>query len=154
MKDFKFYGGKKVKNTIEYIKKYLKDNPDTKIIVGTDSEQYSNYTNYVTVICLVKPTKGAHIIYSENKEKKIYDIFSKLWNEVEFTRNVADEIEKSINNNSNKKMVTVHLDVNKKKNAKSNIVHDSAVGYLKGLGYSVETKPNSWVATKAADWLC
>ena len=152
--DFKFFGGKKVDDVSEYIKNYMKRYPETNIIVGTDSEQYKAYTNYVTVICLNRPTKGSHIIYNENKVGKIRDIFSKLWNEVEYSRIVADDLEESINNNSEKKMVTVHIDINEKKNAKSNIVHDSAMGYLKGLGYVVRSKPDSWVATKAADWLC
>jgi len=154
MKDFRLFGGEKINDVSKYVGNYIKKFPETKIIVGTDSEQYKNYTNYVTVIGLVKPGKGVHIIYKREKLRKIKDIFSRLWNEVEYTRMVADKLEENINNNSDKKIVTVHIDINNNKKEKSNMVHDSAVGYLKGLGYSVKSKPDSWVATKAADWLC
>jgi len=154
MKNFKFFGGEKVNNVATYVRNYIKKYPETNVIVGTDSGQYNNYTNYVTVICMNRPTKGSHIIYQKNKVPKIKDLFSKLWEEVEYTRIIADELDGLINDDQSKKLVTVHIDINDKKTAKSSMVHDSAMGYLKGLGYSVESKPNSWVATKAADWLC
>lgn len=151
--EFKFFNGRHLDNAGDYIKKYIDRNPSVKIFVGTDSKQYKGYTKYVTAIGLLKPRKGVHVIYKRNNTKKIKDIFSRLWNEVEYSRQVADYIEENVNNNG-KKIVTVHLDINLDEKAKSNIVHDSAVGYLKGLGYEVETKPNSWAASKAADMLC
>lgn len=154
MNNFRLFGGKEIKNASDYVRDYIKKFPETKIIVGTDSEQYKTYTNYVTVIGMMRPRKGVHIIYKTEKLGKIKDIFTRLWNEVECSRLVADSLEETINTNPEKKMVTVHIDINNKKNEKSNIVHDSAVGYLKGLGYPVEAKPDGWVATKAADWLC
>jgi len=153
MNEFKFFNGNKINDEIKYVKNYLKNYPETKIVVGTDSEQYKKYTNYVTVIGMIKPRKGVHIIYKSKRTKKIKDIFSRLWNEIEYSRLVADDLEKHINN-TEKKIITLHIDINNNKKEKSYIVHDSAVGYLKGLGYNVESKPNGWIATKAADWLC
>jgi predicted RNase H-related nuclease YkuK (DUF458 family) len=154
MNNFQFYDGRYIDDENLYVKEYLKKYPESDVIVGTDSEQHGEHINYVTVICMVRPTKGAHIIYKRKKEKKTKDLFSKLWNEIEFTRYTADKLKNFLIKNGCKKKVMIHLDVNVKKTAKSNIVHDSAIGYFKGLGYSVKTKPNSWVATKAADWLC
>jgi predicted RNase H-related nuclease YkuK (DUF458 family) len=154
MDKFKFYNGDYVGDTIDYVKSYINEHTDVKIIVGTDSEQYPKYTNYVTVICLIRPTKGVHVIYREDRVKKNIHLVSKLWKEVEYSRYVADELEKGLNEGSDKKIVSIHIDINDKKTAASNVIHDSAVGYLKGLGYDVESKPNSWVASKAADWLC
>lgn len=149
MKKFKLFGGKEIDNLETYIKNYQCKFSDCEIIIGTDSEQYRNYTKYVTVIGFIKPTKGVHIIYKSEKIKKIKDIFTRLWNEIEYTRIIADEIKNYVN-----KDITVHIDINNSKKEKSNMVHDSAVGYLTSLGYKVESKPNSWVASKAADWLC
>ena len=150
---FKLFNGRNLDDVGDYVLNYIRKNPNVKIFVGTDSRQYKSHTKYVTAVGLLKPRKGVHIIYKRNNIKKIKDIFSRLWNEVEYSREVADYIEYKVNNNG-KKIVTVHLDINLDKKAKSNIVHDSAVGYLKGLGYKVETKPNSWAASKAADMLC
>jgi len=153
MKTFRLFGGEKIENVFEYVNNYIKKFPETKIIVGTDSKQYKHYTNFVTVIGLIKPRKGVHIIYKLEKLRKIKDIFSRLWNEIELSRLISDELENHIND-SGKKIITIHIDINGNKKEKSNIVHDSAVGYLKGLGYVVESKPNGWAATKAADMLC
>jgi predicted RNase H-related nuclease YkuK (DUF458 family) len=153
MKKFRLYNGEVIDDIFEYMKEYLSLNPDVEIVVGTDSEQYNEYTTYVTVIGFIKPHKGVHLVYTRNKIKKIKDLFSRLWNEIEYTRFIADNIEKNINNSS-KKLVTIHIDINNKLSGKSNIVHDSAVGYLKSLGYDVKVKPNSWAASKAADSLC
>lgn len=153
-KKFRLFGGDELQDVGIYVKDYLNRNSDIKIFVGTDSKQYKNYTKYVTVVGLLKPQKGVHIVYKRENIRKIKDIFSRLWNEVEYSRELADYIESVVNIKSDKKMITVHLDINIDKKAKSNIVHDSAVGYIKGLGYDVETKPNSWAASKAADMLC
>jgi predicted RNase H-related nuclease YkuK (DUF458 family) len=153
-KMFRLFGGDELKDVGLYVKDYLRNNPEVKVFIGTDSRQYRNYTKYVTVIGLLKPRKGVHIIFKRENISKIRDIFSRLWNEVEYSRDIADYIESVVNEKSEKKIVTVHLDINFNKETKSSIVHDSAVGYLKGLGYNVETKPDSWAASKAADMLC
>jgi len=151
---FKLFGGDKLNDVGLYIREYLNSNPNVKIFVGTDSSQPNKYhTTFVTVVALLKPTKGAHIIYKRENTKKIKDTFSRLWNEVEYSRVIADYIEETINNNNENKIVTIHLDLNPSGKWKSSMVHDAAVGYLKGLGYNVETKPNSWASTSCADWL-
>jgi predicted RNase H-related nuclease YkuK (DUF458 family) len=150
MKKFKLFGGIEIPNLEEYVIEYLRKFPECKLIVGTDSEQYNNCTSYVTVICFIKPRKGVHLIYRKEKVKKIKDIFSRLWNEIEYSRLIADELKDFLIDRN----IIVHIDINNNKKEKSSMVHDSAVGYLKGLGYIVESKPNSWVASKAADWLC
>jgi len=154
MRKFKLYNGSEINDIYEYIKNYITKYPETKLVVGTDSEQHKKHTIYVTVIGFIRPRKGVHIVYKRGKVKKIKDLFSRLWNEIEYTRITADDIEKNINKDSSTKKVTVHIDINNSLSGKSNIVHDSAVGYLKSLGYDVEIKPNSWAASKAADWLC
>ena len=52
------------------------------------------------------------------------------------------------------KLVDIDLDFNPNKKWGSNVVHDSAVGMLKGCGFRVRTKPRAWAASCAADLLC
>jgi len=151
MINFKFFNGNIISDYKTYVNDYIKMYPETTIIVGTDSEQYRNNTTYVTVIGLLRPRKGVHIIYTKERVKKIKDIFTRLWNEIEYSRTIADDLSKSLIKTD---PITVHIDINNNKKEKSNMVHDSAMGYLKSLGYNVESKPNSWAASKAADMLC
>jgi predicted RNase H-related nuclease YkuK (DUF458 family) len=52
------------------------------------------------------------------------------------------------------KLITCDLDLNPSQMFKSSMVHDTGVGVLKGNGFRVRTKPDSWVASCAADLLC
>ncbi|MCB1713104.1 MAG: hypothetical protein KDH96_11725 [Candidatus Riesia sp.] len=146
---FRLFGGKELKDLGEYVKQYIEKNPDVEIFVGTDSRQYKKNTKFVTVVGLLKPRKGVHIVYKKVNIKKIKDIFSRLWNEVEYSREISQYLESVIS-----KDITIHLDIQKDHKYKSSMLHDNAVGYLKGLGYRVETKPDSWAASTAADMLC
>jgi len=149
---FKKVNGEKIDDYINYVNEYTNNHNDIKIIIGTDSEQYKKNTTYVTVISFLKPNKGVHVIYMKKRIDKIKDIYNRLWNEIEYSRLIADELSKSVK--VEYKPIIIHIDINSNRNKKSNIVYDNAIGYLKGLGYIVEAKPNSWAASKAADMLC
>lgn len=75
-------------------------------------------------------------------------MWTRLWHEVELTRLIAEEVSKTTN-----KIVEVHLDLNPDVEYASNKLFNAAVGYLKSLQFDVYAKPDSFVATAAADSL-
>jgi predicted RNase H-related nuclease YkuK (DUF458 family) len=103
----------------------------------------------------LRPTKGVHVVYTKNVIKRERDLFNRSWKEVEYTREVADMVQNSLEDIYNKDgMIPIlHLDLNSQKKYKSNIVHDAAIGYLTGLGYETHAKSDSWCATFCADTL-
>jgi predicted RNase H-related nuclease YkuK (DUF458 family) len=157
MKDFKLFGGQELEDLGKYIKEYYAQNPDIKIFVGTDSAQHGKVTKYATVVSLLRPGKGVHIVFKRTNIRRERDMFTRLWNEVEYSREVADyihdEMEGIYPHEDNVKIPVVHMDFNKSPKHKSNVVHDLSVGYMKGFGYEVHTKPDSWCSTYAADEL-
>ena len=157
MKNFRFVGGDELENLDEYIKNYYLTHPDIKIYIGTDSAQHGKVTKYATTICFLNPGKGVHVIYRKTNIKRERDLFARLWNEVEYSREVADHVHnvlsESYKHPKNEKIPTIHLDFNKSPKYKSNMVHDASIGYLKGLGYKVESKSDSWASTIMADLL-
>ena len=157
MKDFKLFGGQELNDLGEYVREYYAKYPDIKIFVGTDSAQHGKVTKYATVVAMLHPGKGVHCVYNRHNIKRERDMFTRLWNEVEYTREVAEyvhkEMESVYEHDENEKIPVVHLDFNKSPKHKSNIVHDLGVGYMKGFGYQVFTKSSSWAATYAADML-
>jgi predicted RNase H-related nuclease YkuK (DUF458 family) len=156
MENFKLFGGQEIKDLSEYLKNYYISNPNIQIFVGTDSAQHGKFTRYATAIAMVNPGKGAHVIFQRFNIKRERDLFTRLWNEVEYTREVADYVHESLKDiyiHKNEKIPIIHLDFNKSPKHKSNKVHDAAMGYLKGYGYIVDSKSDSWAASFVADML-
>jgi predicted RNase H-related nuclease YkuK (DUF458 family) len=170
MKNFKMFGGKEIEDLGEYLRNYYERNPRIRVYVGTDSLQNGKYTKYVTTICMVHPEHidekgmfhygtGVHVIYRRENLNRIRDIFTRLWHETELSFEVAQLVHESLKDVwkqplNIEKVPIVHLDFSSQPKYKSHQAHDVSVGYIKGNGFHVETKPNAWCATVASDWLC
>lgn len=135
-------------NLAEYIKDYIQKNKSNpiKIYVGTDS--HTNYltTTYVSTVVIHVGNAGCHVLYNREKVKPIYDLWTKLWGEVE--RSVALTMylrENGIN------IHTIDLDLNDKPKYASNKLVNSAIGYVTSMGIKVRIKPDILPAIAAAD---
>lgn len=181
-KEFKKFGGYKIESVEEYIKDYIKQNPGTRIYIGSDSNNVRKKTVFAEAICLYHELykDGAHVIFKRERERKIDDVVQRLWREIEnvldlgefleerleghykrFTSNelgrMRNEDGRNIESHQNK-LIDIDIDVNpiagsNEKNL-SNKICRSAVGMLEGYGYRVRTKPFAFAATAAADLLC
>lgn len=92
---------------------------------------------------------GGHVVYFTDKVPRIRDLFSKLWGEVERTKEFLEYLGEDM-----KPFIEeVHLDLNSVPSPKnkSNMVHDSGVGLIGSMGYKSIGKPDSWAATYCAD---
>jgi len=157
MKDFKLFGGQELENLGEYLREYYALYPDIQIFVGTDSAQHGKVTKYATAVSLLRPGKGVHVVFNRHNIKREKDMFTRLWNEVEYTREVAEYVHNEMKDiyphKDDEKIPVVHLDFNKQPRHRSNIVHDLSVGYMRGFGYQVFSKPEAWCSTFVADSL-
>ncbi len=171
MTDFKLLGGKGIDNLGEYLRKYYIENPNVKFYVGTDSLQNGKYTKYVTTVAMRHPEhtdenghfhygSGVHLVFKKENVTRIRDIFTRLWRETELSYNLANYVHDSLKDiwkqplNDNKRIPIVHLDLNEQPKFKSNKVLDASIGYIKGMGFEVHSKPSAWCASVASDWLC
>lgn len=157
MKDFKLFGGQELEDLGEYLREYYFLYPDIQIFIGTDSAQHGKVTKYATAVSMLRPGKGVHVVYKRVTIPRERDMFTRLWNEVEYTRVVADYVNETMENifphKDNEKIPILHLDFNKSPKHKSNVVHDLSIGYLSSFGYKVESKPSAWCSTFCADSL-
>lgn len=128
--------------------KVLRTNPTARIYVGCDSQNKKRYSYYVVVIAYRYGQKGAHYIYSRYRVPKIRDRWSRLWKEVELSKQVADKLR-----DSGIEIYSIDLDYNKDKTAGSHSIVQAATGYCIGSGYRVSVKPEEQVACRAADHL-
>lgn len=160
---FKHFQTNEIVNVKEHVKNFLHNNPGTLVTVGSDSLSHKKWTVYGTIIAMFYPTyngktieyhKGAHLIYTKKRVPKIKDLFTRLWNEIELTQKVADYVEVNVFNTdleNNIRNLEIHIDINPNEDYKSNVLFKSAMGMFTSMGYEIKAKPESWVASTAAD---
>ena len=156
------HDGTKIPEVVEYMKEWMGDKNGQiryDIFVGCDSQVNSKSTIYSVVIGMHKIVdglgRGVHIIHTRERDDKLGEdkgsIFKRLWNEVERIVETALFLSE---NGINIKDIGTHVDANVKKQYASNMIYDSAIGYLNALGFKVEGKPYAWAATYAANRYC
>jgi uncharacterized protein len=139
-----------VVDLIPYLKEKLKERDDIKIYVGSDSQNMGSRTMYALVIVLHYGNSGGHVIYSKQSVSRIRDRFTRLWNEVEDSVQLAQYLEA----NGIQKPDFIDLDFNPDPKYQSNTVLRSALGYVESLGYHPRCKPEAVAATYIADKIC
>ena len=133
-----------------YLIQFMDKHPECTIHVGCDSQNYANVSVYATTIVLRYPKKGAHVLYRKEKLKRINDMWSRLWNEIERSVKLAQFIEDVCE-------LPVHqvdLDFNEDPSFPSHKILNAASGYVTSLGFMAKAKPNLLMATWAANVLC
>lgn len=156
MSKFKTRQGVVIDNLRDYVKEWLQDKTDTQIWIGCDSQVHGAIVVYAITVCLYEQGKGAHVISKKinvankatSKGKKALQDGSnsrRLWEEIEYSVEVADEL-KDLGIN-----ISIHADYNSKPEEVSNQLYDSGIGYAMSKGYAAVGKPFAWAATYAAD---
>jgi predicted RNase H-related nuclease YkuK (DUF458 family) len=148
MKNFRKVNGELV-NVVEHTLEVLRTNPNIQIHIGTDSQNNGKYTYYSTVIAYHFNKKGVHYIAYKQHFPKITDIWTRLWKEAEMSIEIAEWLTQQIN-----VRVEIDMDYNDNPIHKSNVLIASTKGWANSLGYKVNVKPFSQVATRAANHHC
>ena len=133
-----------------YCKAFVQKHPNVHVYVGCDSQNYSNSTIYVTSVVFRFPASGAHVLYRKERVKKIRDLWTRLWNELE--RSV--ELAQHLKNECGIMPHQVDLDYNTNPKFASHKVYKAAIGYVESLGFKAMAKPEQLLATYAANTLC
>ena len=135
---------------VPYLKNFLEEYPESTVLVGCDSQNKGDYTNYAIVIALHQPSLGGHVIFTKVKVSRIRDRFTKLWNEIEYSLEVAEHLKAS----GVDRIDYIDIDLNPDPRYGSNNVLRAALGYLQSYGYKTRCKPHALAATYVADALC
>ncbi len=135
---------------LEYCVEKIKEEPNTKIFIGTDSQNRKHFTVYTTVVVFRYNLRGAHFIYQTTRVPRIRDRFSRLWKECELSVEVAEWLRE----NSAIRVDKIELDYNDLKRTESSALVKPTRGWCEGLGYNTAVKPEQLIAIKAADFMC
>lgn len=163
---FKKLDGTLIEDVEKYVKDWIKTNqseyPYSTVTIGCDSQVHGHKIKYSIVVCLhyidrMKVGHGAHVISADIWEKRmaktpVQEMPNKLWKEAEFVLIAAQMVDG--NDETFKKRITVHLDLNVEENRGSHMMYAAGLGYITGQGYKAEGKPYAWCATHTADAYC
>lgn len=142
-----------VTDILGYIDNILRLKPDTKLYVGTDSQNGKRCTIYATVVVMHfnenDSGKGAHVIFAKEVLPKIRDKYTRLWGEVERSVEVSNMLRDGGLNIKN-----IDLDFNEDPKYQSNTILRSAVGYVEASGYEARWKPHDAYSVRVADQIC
>lgn len=95
---FRLFNGECIPDIVEYLKKFLKDDPTATITVGCDSIQKRRKTIYAITIMMynIDLRRGAHVVFFRESCDKIRDNNERLYGEVKYLHDVAIYIDEEL----------------------------------------------------------
>ena len=145
--------GKREKINISSIYNILKDvskSKKHKIIIGTDSVKIGYSFIFTSAICVLnKDFYDKRYFYIREKiiDDTYLDLSRRLLKETEDSVKIALDIKEYLENAN----IEIHADVNTDSKHLSSKYKNVITGYINGCGFSVKTKPQSFVASSIAD---
>jgi len=133
---------------IMIMKKYT--NMGLTLYVGSDSMLNSDHCTFSCIVA-VHCNKLCIASYYFQKQKlyeqKYRHLEKKILKEVDIAIKTANYLKEQIP----KANIEVHIDIGEKEKNATRHLAENAKGWVKGMGYDVKVKPNSW-ASSVADW--
>ena len=122
----------------------------SNVYIGTDSMLRGDNCIFVTVIAFHNNnSKIAKYFYkkfrSENCEYR--NLKNKITEEV----NLSVQAAQKVNEFSPSTPIELHVDIGKNKENKTRIMTSMVTGWVKGMGYDLKIKPESWASSSIAD---
>lgn len=139
------------REVIEEVISFVKEVPDKeyRVIVGSDSEGYG-IVAYATAIVVHRVGSGGRAFISKNIIRTPRSLRSKIYNEAMLSLYLGQQIlPELINAGLLEENFMIHVDVGPNGETKSMI--KEIVGMVKGFGFQVATKPESYAASSVAD---
>jgi predicted RNase H-related nuclease YkuK (DUF458 family) len=118
------------------------------VYIGTDSQQDGLSTQFVTVIVIRTPSKGARAFYTKETIKRIHPLRERLLHEVWMSVATAIEVNPMISAESE---MEVHIDANPDTRFRSSKYIKELTSMVVSQGFTAMIKPEAWAAMHVAD---
>jgi len=136
-----------LKELLFYIKSDSKEK--YKVVIGTDSANHGT-TDFVSAIVVYRVGHGGRFFWRRVNQKKIDNLRERIYQEVMISLKLAEEILFNLSQNKDIDFdFEVHVDIGSKGKTKEML--QEIIGMVRGSGFSVRTKPESYGASKVAD---
>ncbi|MDD5589981.1 MAG: ribonuclease H-like YkuK family protein [Candidatus Portnoybacteria bacterium] len=125
-----------------------------KIIIGTDSQLQGNIADFVTAIVIHRIGRGGRYFWQKTTKGHFFSLRQRIYEEVNYSLSMAQKVVNSLNNYLADKSLLdrgleIHVDVGE--NGETRELVREVVNIVRGNGFHVKTKPESFGASKVAD---
>ncbi len=132
---------------------YLAGDPDRtyRLVIGTDSQpKNGTATDFVVAFVIHRVGAGGIYFWKRIVEEKQYVLRQRIYKEAAYSLTTAEELLTLLKKDGITKYdVEIHVDIGKFGETREMITE--IVGMVRGSGYQVKTKPESYGASKVAD---
>jgi uncharacterized protein len=131
----------------------LRAYPEVEVTIASDSQQRGQWTEYVTVVTLIRPGKGGRVLFNREHIARIRELRERLWKETWRSTELAMELTETPDIGERMKIdvAAIHIDANVDPKHKSSKYVEELVGLVVGQGFNAVVKPEAWAASHAAD---
>lgn len=132
-----------------FFKEELKD--QYRIIVGTDSQHHPSHgVDFVTAIVIHRKGHGGIYFWRRLVQKKKYVLRQRMYEEASLSLQLAEQLLLLFENyRISRYNIEIHVDIGHSGDTREMIAE--IVGMIRGSGYEVKIKPESYGASKVAD---
>lgn len=138
---------------IAELKSYMSTRPETKVIVGSDSQKTRKGFCFATAIAAIDPGNGGIFYIKKEYRKPERDLKNvksviawKVWSEA---MDICDMMRVLIENGIDMDEKITHHDISHAGLSRDHI--ESITGFMKSQGFSPEIKPNAVIASGIAN---
>lgn len=132
---------------------FMNELPDYQyhLLIGTDSQpKNGSGTDFITAIIIHRIGVGGIYFWKSLLDKKIKSLRVRIYQEATLSLFCAQEfVEKFKNTGISKFNMEIHVDIGN--NGKTREMISEIVGMIRGSGFAVKIKPESFGASKVAD---
>lgn len=132
---------------------FMDEFPDSfyHLVIGTDSQpKNGSGTDFITAIIIHRIGQGGIYFWKRLVDKKIKALRPRIYQEATLSLFCAQEfVEKLKINGISKFDIEIHVDIGN--NGQTREMISEIVGMIRGSGFAVKTKPDSFGASKVAD---
>jgi predicted RNase H-related nuclease YkuK (DUF458 family) len=133
---------------LEYIQ--IEPGLEYELIVGTDSMPSGIEAEFVSAIVVHRKNRGGIYFWSKRHQGQLHTLQQRIYQEAMYSLKLAEQlIEELKNRNIIDFNITIHVDVGP--NGETKKLMNEIVGMIKGNGFAVKTKPESYGASSVAD---
>lgn len=137
----------------ERILEFLSQEPEYKyqLVVGTDSQPHNGSgVDFVTAIVVHRVGQGGIYFWKRVVNKKTYVLRARMYEEAALSLEMAETVLALLHKDGVTRYdVEIHVDIGKFGDTREMI--SEIIGMIRGSGYRVKMKPESYAASKVAD---
>jgi predicted RNase H-related nuclease YkuK (DUF458 family) len=146
------YGALDFDGVIDRLLEYMGVAPglEYELIIGTDSMPSGKDAEFVSAIVVHRKNAGGIYFWSKRHGTELHTLRQRIFQEALYSLRLAEQlIEKLKEKDIIDFRLTIHVDVGPNGETKQ-MIHE-VVGMIRGSGFEVKTKPDSYGASSVAD---